>query len=215
MDAYLWILLSMRISLNLESLSFLLRSKCFLTATAFLINMYRSSGIAGARPNWSEGRELLLLWDNTINRNVCWRTRLLEDSQNLVTSHTLHLGNAVGVAEDNADLTWREAMHKDVRHPLQHQNQITICIPGKESNLSWRACWPGPQPAQGWSWAKKEELSCKVKRTWKFPCRRSACVPSGGQSLIEDIYKYRFPFPKTIWQRYLPFKYSVLKYAVT
>lgn len=37
-------------SLNLESLSERLRSRCFRTATAFLMRKYRSSGISGANP---------------------------------------------------------------------------------------------------------------------------------------------------------------------
>lgn len=37
--SHLWMRLSIRINLNLESLSFLFLSKCFLTATAFLINI--------------------------------------------------------------------------------------------------------------------------------------------------------------------------------
>ena len=41
---------SMRMRRNLESLSRRLRSRCLRTATAFLISMYRSSGISAARP---------------------------------------------------------------------------------------------------------------------------------------------------------------------
>ena len=48
--SYLWIRDSIKINLNLESLSFLFLSKCFLTDTAFFINWYRSSGISGAKP---------------------------------------------------------------------------------------------------------------------------------------------------------------------
>lgn len=50
----------MRMRRNLESLSFLLRSKCFLTATAFLIKLYKSSGISGASPLFLRRRRILL-----------------------------------------------------------------------------------------------------------------------------------------------------------
>jgi hypothetical protein len=61
--------------------------------------MYRSSGIAGARPE-----NIAPLKSEAKSNSFGELTRLLEDSEDLVTGNALHLGNAVGITENNTNL---------------------------------------------------------------------------------------------------------------
>lgn len=87
---------SIRISLNLESRSFLLVSRCLRTATAFLTRCQRSSGIDGPSPI-----------SRKMTRKRTWKrviTMGLEDTEYFVTGDETDLRYAVRVSEGDTDL---------------------------------------------------------------------------------------------------------------
>ena len=68
----LWILASTKINLYLASLSFLLISKCFLIETAFLIKLYKFSGISGAQPYFFKILRIFFPVKNLTWGIPCW-----------------------------------------------------------------------------------------------------------------------------------------------
>src|ERR1700738_1076327 len=107
----------MRMRRNFESLSFLLVSRCFRTATAFLTRCQRSSGMDGANPIPKQkgkktankcginGRERKERKGEQIaeEEGVRRRTVRFEDTEDLVSCDEANLRDAVRVAEGDTD----------------------------------------------------------------------------------------------------------------
>ena len=108
----------------MESRSFLLRSRCFLTATAFLIRKYISSGREGARP--------------TLHSLDPPSTVLLQDSENLGASHSLHLTNTLLISQQHANLRGGKTLLRQTAHGSLHLSRRSL-QPGRSGSLVGQA----------------------------------------------------------------------------
>lgn len=122
---------SIKIKRNFESLSLRFVSRCFRTATAFLIRCQRSSGIEGARPAQPSSQ-------NVLCERQRRRTVRLEDTEDFVTRDETHLGDAVRVTQGNTNLRRRETLAREL-------NDVLDDIVGRRFQPRWRgtAVWKG------------------------------------------------------------------------
>src|SRR6266702_8056834 len=108
---------SIKIKRNFESLSLRFVSRCFRTATAFLIRCQRSSGIEGARPTQPPCAPVRTIATSSA-KDKRRRTVRLEDTEDFVTRDETHLGDAVRVTQGNTNLRRCETLARELNDVL-------------------------------------------------------------------------------------------------